>query len=451
MIDPEAVLNCHRKPVPRYTSYPTAPMFKAGLGTSVFKQSLSGLEPAELVSAYLHIPFCDRLCWFCACHTKHTLKYAPVARYVKSLVGEIELLGQNLQFRPHLGQLHLGGGSPSLLERDDLLRIRQALDQVFQISDKTEISVEIDPSDVDESTIGGLAEFGLTRASIGVQDFHEDVQAAINRPQGFEITRDVVHQLRRAGIHSVNIDALYGLPLQSENRLLRTLEQCVTLQPDRMALFGYAHVPWLKKHQNMIKSEDLAGPLERYNHSRSASQALVVAGYEAIGIDHFAKPADSLARAAHSGRLHRNFQGYTTDHHQTLIGCGASAIGRSRVGYVQNTVPTNQYETQISQAVTPKNRGLILTEDDRLRSHLIERLMCDFAVNFDALDAFPPQLVDICRKQARRLVDEDQFGLCSMENETLLVQTEARSFTRIIASRFDAYYEPEHFQYSKAV
>lgn len=426
-------------------------MFKEGLGAVLFEQSLAGLDPADPVSTYLHIPYCDRLCWFCACHTKHTLKYAPVARYVRSLVAEVKLLKQHLPFRPLLGQLHLGGGSPSLLKSDDLLLIRDALEQVFTINADTEISVEIDPSDVNGSTIDGLAEFGLTRASIGVQDFHPDVQQAINRPQSFEITRDVVQQLRAAGIRSLNIDALYGLPLQSESRLLRTLEQCVNLHPDRMALFGYAHVPWLKKHQNMINCDDLAGPLERYKHSRSATQALVAAGYQAIGIDHFAKPDDSLAMAARLGELHRNFQGYTTDNHQTMIGCGASSIGRSTIGYVQNTVPSNQYESQVSAGTLPKNKGLVFTADDRLRRHIIERLMCDFAVDFNTLDAYPIELVDACRKQAQRLVSEDRFGFCSFDDSTLQVQPVAKPFTRIIAANFDAYYEPEQFQYSKAV
>ena len=219
MFDPHAVLRHYQKPVPRYTSYPTAPQFKDGMGGQIFADGLALLKPEETVSAYLHIPFCDRLCWFCGCHTKHTLKYKPISNYLQYLAKEIELVGAQLSFRPKLGQLHLGGGSPSLLKRDDLKMLREMLDSVFDIDQSTEISIEIDPSDMRDGSTDALIEFGLTRASIGVQDFHPDVQAAINRPQSFEVTRDVVEELRRGGVRSINIDALYGLPLQSQERL----------------------------------------------------------------------------------------------------------------------------------------------------------------------------------------------------------------------------------------
>ncbi|NKB52233.1 MAG: radical SAM protein [Rhizobiaceae bacterium] len=247
MFDAEAVLAHYQKPVPRYTSYPTAPQFKEGVGAELFNSALANLGSTDPVSAYLHIPFCDRLCWFCGCHTKHTLKYTPIKRYIDFLVEEVNLFARKTTFKPLLGALHLGGGSPSLLKRDDLIRLRHALEGAFDFNIDTEISVEIDPSDVDQQTIDALTEFGLNRASVGVQDFHPDVQSAINRPQSFEITRDVIQQLRKAGVNSINIDALYGLPLQSKERLLRTIDRCVDLEPDRIALFGYAHVPWLKK------------------------------------------------------------------------------------------------------------------------------------------------------------------------------------------------------------
>ena len=451
MYDPQAILDHYQKPVPRYTSYPTAPQFKEDVGAKLFAAALPALEPTDPVSAYLHIPFCDRLCWFCGCHTKHTLKYAPISRYIQSLIHEIQLFAVQLSFKPVLGALHLGGGSPSLLKREDLVALREVLDRTFQIDHRTEISIEIDPSDVNTDTIAALLEFGLTRASVGVQDFHEDVQTAINRPQSFEITRDVILQLREAGVKSINVDALYGLPLQSEDRLLRTIEQCISLKPERMALFGYAHVPWLKKHQNLIKTEDLAGPFERYQHAQSASKHLIEAGYQIIGIDHFALPEDSLANAARSQKLHRNFQGYTTDCHKTMIGFGASSIGRFADGYVQNTVPTHQYQSQISNDELPKNKGLMLTEEDRLRGHIIERLMCDFTVDFNTLDKFPSALVDTCLQQARLFAMQDEFDLCSMTGTQLHIKPQARAFTRIIAAHFDSYYAPEQFQYSKAI
>lgn len=451
MFDPRAILDHYQKPVPRYTSYPTAPQFKEGVGANLFAAALPNLNPSDRVSAYLHIPFCDRLCWFCGCHTKHTLKYAPITKYIRSLIQEIRLFAGKVGFKPRLGALHLGGGSPSLLKRDDLIALRQALDETFVIDQHTEISIEIDPSDVDAGTIAALVEFGLTRASVGVQDFHEDVQNAINRPQSFEITRDVIFQLRDAGVRSINVDALYGLPLQSEARLLQTIEQSISLTPDRMALFGYAHVPWLKKHQNQIKTEDLAGPFERYQHAQSASLELEKAGYQAIGIDHFALPEDSLALAARSHQLHRNFQGYTTDNHHTMIGFGASSIGRFADGYVQNTVPTAQYQAQIAMGELPKNKGLQLTLEDQLRGKIIELLMCDFEIDFNTLQEFPSHMIDLCIQQARLLAMQDEFDLCQMSGTLLEIRPQAKAFTRIIAAHFDAFYSPEQFQYSTAV
>lgn len=447
----EAVLNHHSKPVPRYTSYPTAPLFQAGVGGQIFQEGIQKLDASKSVSVYIHIPFCDRLCWFCGCHTKHTLKYASIANYIQVLLKEIELLAQKLPFRPKLGQLHLGGGSPSLLRSDELVLLKMALAKAFEFTPSTEISIEIDPSDVDASMVAGFVEFGTTRASIGVQDFHPDVQAAINRPQGYEVTRDVICMLREAGVGSVNIDALYGLPLQHESRLLETIEKCITLQPDRMALFGYAHVPWMKKHQRLIKTQDLPGTLERFEHSQLASKALVSAGYDSIGIDHFAKPTDSLAQAARDGTLKRNFQGYTVDSHETMFGLGGSSIGRFKDGYVQNTVATNQYEAEIADGILPKGKGLKLTEQDHLRGHIIERLMCDFAIDFDALKVFSPVLVEPCLDLAKNFIAQDEFDLCTMDGSKLIIKDEAKPFTRIIAAQFDAYYQPEQFQFSKAV
>ena len=296
-----------------------------------------------------------------------------------------------------------------------------------------------------------LREFGVTRASLGVQDFSPEVQEAINRPQSYEETRDVVWELREAGVNSINIDALYGLPLQHESRLIKTIEQCISLQPDRMALFGYAHVPWLKKHQRLIKTEDLPDSFERYEHSQSATQCLVSAGYEAIGIDHFAKPDDGLAHAKRAGTLRRNFQGYTTDTRQTMLSFGASSIGRFQDAYVQNIVATSQYEAEISAGRLTKAKGLKLTTEAQLRGHVIERLMCDFRFDFADLAEQSPSLADRCLEDALFFAAADRFDLCQIEGTVLKINEAARPFTRIIASQFDAYYLEEQFQYSKAV
>lgn len=451
MMDHQAVLAAHPASVPRYTSYPTAPQFREGAGAVLLDALLDDFPAQEAVSVYLHIPFCDRLCWFCGCHTKYTLKYAPVKTYLGSLRREIDLFSARLGVRPRLKSLHLGGGSPSLLKLQDMVQLRATLAHAFQITPNTEISIEIDPSDSNEELYDGLLALGVTRASIGVQDFDPQVQQAINRPQSFEQTRDVVLRLRGIGITSLNIDALYGLPLQTAARLRDTLAKCRDLEPDRMALFGYAHIPWFKKHQKMIREADLPGRLERFEHARMASELLQQAGYRPIGIDHFARPADALSKAAASGTLHRNFQGYTTDDCRTMLGFGASSIGRSDGGYVQNIVATGQYQQCVAQGRLPVLKGAAFSLDDRIRGHIIERLMCDFSICFTSLEIRFGESARVYRDEALRIAAQDRFGLCSFSGDVLTIPRPARAFARIVASRFDAYYHRETAQYSQAV
>lgn len=451
MIDQHALLAAYPASVPRYTSYPTAPQFQKGTGPVLLKELIAGLDDQEPVSIYIHIPFCDRLCWFCGCHTKHTLKYAPVRTYVDHLLQEIALFGAQTKVKPRLKSVHLGGGSPSLLQSSDMARLRHALTTHFTWEPDTEISVEIDPSDITQDMYDGLARLGITRASIGVQDFHPDVQKAINRPQTFEQTENVVQKLRAMGVTSVNVDALYGLPLQTADRLKQTLQQCLELAPDRLALFGYAHIPWFKKHQKMIRDADLPNTIERFDHANMASDMLQDAGYHAIGIDHFAKPEDTLSLAANAGTLHRNFQGYTTDACPTMIGFGASSIGRFEGGYIQNTVATGQYQDCIKAGVLPSDKGMRLSADDKIRAHVIERLMCDFQVCFTVVEQIFGDATQPLRMIAEALTTGTLRDLCKFENDTLCIAPQAKPFTRIIASHFDAYYETGQFQYSKAV
>ncbi|MEM7461470.1 MAG: oxygen-independent coproporphyrinogen III oxidase [Pseudomonadota bacterium] len=448
---PEEILAKYGSAVPRYTSYPTAPHFSEEAGRPILETALAGLTATDRISVYIHIPFCDRLCWFCGCHTRHTLKYHPVEAYISSLLDEIRLVGQRLQARPVIGHLHLGGGSPSMVRSVDFERISQALHQNFSFLPDTETSVEIDPSDVNDDTLEGLRKLGMTRASIGVQDFDPQVQAAINRPQTFEQTRDVINALRSLGVQSLNIDALYGLPLQTADRLSRTIEKVVSLTPDRIALFGYAHIPWLKKHQRLIKDSDLPGTSERFHQERQASIQLADAGYQEIGIDHFALPGDLLAGAARSGKLRRNFQGYTTDNCKILLGLGASSIGKTEAGYLQNIVPTGQYSACVKSGALPANRGLILTEDDKIRAHIIEQIMCDFRFGFeDLLSRFGAKAIPYLA-EAKNLAAADVDDLCSADQDCFYVNAAARPFTRIVASRFDAYLAQSQFRYSKAV
>ena len=440
--------------VPRYTSYPTAPHFQAGVGAEIAGDTYRTLTSGDPVSIYVHIPFCDKLCWFCGCNTKHTLRYGPIENYITSLIAEIGLLRIRLGRSITVTNMHFGGGSPSMLRSGDAKRLGAALREAFTITNDAEISIEIDPTDVAQNPDDAMLAFqhlGMTRASIGVQDFDEKVQKAINRPQSFETTRDVVNRLRDAGIASLNIDALYGLPHQTINGVRKTIDQVISLQPDRVALFGYAHVPWVKKHQNMIPTEALPDTEERLDQAEAAALQLQAAHYCPIGIDHFAKPDDCLARAALDGRLRRNFQGYTTDQCDTLIGLGASSIGRSRFGFMQNAVATNTYKDAIARGELPLDKGYRLTTDDTIRAFMIEQLMCNLELRFDDMKDRFGHLAQPYIADARLAAQNDGFPMTHADEDRLHVDDNARAFVRIIASRFDAYLADSKFKFSKAV
>lgn len=451
MIDFRKILVKYDTPVPRYTSYPTAPHFIQGLGGELLQSTLSSLDTAKRLSLYIHIPYCDRLCWFCGCHTKQTNQYAPVVKYVDTLIAEIMLLGEKSSCRPLLGEVHFGGGSPSLLRSEDMIRIRQALGLVFQIDKATQISVEIDPNDHNDDMIYGLKSIGLTRASIGVQDFDPEVQKAINRPQSFEQTFDLVRALRSIGISSVNVDALYGLPLQNKQRLQKTIERVISMEPDRIAMFGYAHVPWVKKHQSMINEGDLPGNIERYEQAKLAEELLVQSGFQKIGLDHYARPDDKLAQCANQGILRRNFQGYTSDPCETLIGLGASSIGQSTEGHFQNIVPTGQYTLAVNNGTLPAAKGYRFTQDDRIRGWIIERLMCDFHLKFDELEARFGSKCETYVEEAIAIAKSDRDGLCTATSTRFQINDDALAFTRLVVAKFDSHLKQSDFKFSKAV
>ena len=449
--DYKAVLEYYPASVPRYTSYPTAPHFKKGAGENILRSTLRKINKDAAVSIYVHIPFCDRLCWFCGCHTKHTKKYAPIEKYIDHLCAEVELLGKKLKHPIGISHLHFGGGSPSLLKPNDLQRIKAALNKFFLFCKTTQISFEIDPSDASADMYEGLLEFGITRASIGVQDFDPNVQKAINRIQTFEQTQSVATKLRSLGITSLNIDALYGLPKQSGTRLERTINLCMQLSPDRITLFGYAHVPWLKAHQRLIAQNELAGSIERFENMQSAAKQLIQGGYCPVGIDHFAKPEDDLAIASKTGNLRRNFQGYTTDSAPYMFGFGASSIGRSPIGFIQNTIATNSYQQQISQGILPVDKGYELSPEDIYRGQLIEQIMCNFTIDMESIKAPSNDVLKSAFRAANKFATRDPFGLLAVNGSKLTIPENHRAFTRIVASQFDQYLRQSNTQYSKAV
>jgi len=439
------------RPVPRYTSYPTAPHFHAGVTSKTYSQWLSQLPHATPLSLYFHIPFCDRLCWFCGCHTKQVLRYEPITTYLAALHKEMETVALRLEGRGRVSQIHLGGGSPSMLKPTDTILLAHKIRQLFLVDDDAEVSIEIDPNDMTPDRYEALAVAGITRISIGVQDFDPKVQQAINRVQTIEQTREVVETMRAKGVRSVNLDVLYGLPFQTQDSLRATIDEVVAMRPDRIALFGYAHVPWMKTHQKMIDDAALPDVVERFHQSRAAESQLIAAGYEPIGLDHFALPHDSLAVAARTGHLHRNFQGYTTDTAPALIGMGASSVGALPQGYVQNSVPTGDYIRLVRDGKLATVRGFELTPEDRMRGYVIEQLMCNAQVDLRQLEARfgagTSHLVD----DMRVLCAIDGEGLVTFDGRRLAMTERGRPFVRAIASVFDTYLDAGQKRHSVAV
>lgn len=420
---------------PRYTSFPTAPHFHAGIDGETYADWLYGLPEDRDLSLYIHVPYCDQLCWFCGCHTKVMNRAAPVTRYVTAVATEASLVAEALGRRARIAHLHFGGGSPTILSPQDIGHLMRSLHNRFLIDDETEIAVEIDPRDLDDQKLDAWAAAGMNRASIGCQDLDPKVQRAINRIQPFNIIARAVDGLRRRGIKSINIDLVHGLPWQTVDGLRETVSAILSLNPDRLALFGYAHVPQMKPHQRLIPLESLPNAAERHDQASAAFEMIVAAGYEAIGLDHFARPDDSLARAAAAGRLHRNFQGYTTDDAGILIGLGPSSIGELPQGYVQNTPDVTAWHKAIGQGAFATARGIALSPADRLRRAVIERLMCDYQVDVDHVAAqlrLDPALIDDAWGRLAGLRDEVEI-----HGHHVAVCPESRALVQMIAACFD--------------
>jgi oxygen-independent coproporphyrinogen III oxidase len=424
--------------VPRYTSYPTAPQFGTGVGVKDFTHWIAAIPENSEISLYLHVPFCRRLCWFCACRTQGTTSDAPVIAYVETLKAELAILKDHLPRGVRLGRLHWGGGTPTLLSPDQMLALAQAVFDVAPMARNGEFSVEIDPNEIDDPRLDALTSVGMNRASIGVQDFDPLIQKTIGRDQSYTLTRDVAERIRARGVASLNADILYGLPHQTGPRIADSVQKLLTLSPDRVALYGYAHVPWMSRRQQMIPSDAMPTPEERLGLFETARQLFIWDGYEDIGIDHFAKPEDGLARARREGRLKRNFQGYTDDASPVLIGLGASSISRFPQGYAQNVSGTADHAKAIRAGRFSTHRGHRFTGEDTLRARIIEALMCDFAVSraelLASFDASPQRIEALFQKAVAEFGD-----ILMVTSEGLFIPERARPLTRMIARAFDAY------------
>ncbi len=424
--------------VPRYTSYPTAPHFAGGVDAGLYERWVSELSPGSQVSLYVHVPFCRRLCWFCACRTQGTASGKPVMAYLETLLAELAHLKQVLPYGVTWSRVHWGGGTPTLLPADAMTTLIAAIRATAPFGENAEFSVEIDPNEIDDARLDALAAGGMTRASIGVQDFDPDIQATIGREQGYALTRDAVEAIRRRGVESLNADILFGLPYQTQARITDTVQKLLSLNPDRVALYGYAHVPWMAKRQQMIPSDALPTPQERLALFETARRLFVWDGYDAIGIDHFARPDDGLAVAAKRGALRRNFQGYTDDLAPALIGVGASSISRLPQGFAQNASATSAYTTAIRDGRFAVARGHAFSNEDRLRARLIEAIMCDFAIDTAEIcagfDITPADLGTMMTRAAAQFE-----GLVIVDDRGLRIPPKARPLTRMIARAFDAY------------
>ena len=424
--------------VPRYTSYPTAPHFGRTVGSETFVSWIQAIPEGAQISLYVHVPFCRRLCWFCACRTQGTQKMAPVVAYLEVLKAEIALLSQHLPAGVTLSRLHWGGGTPTLLDAEMIGALTDAIKSVAPFTEGTEFSVEIDPNEVDGPRLDALARAGMTRASIGVQDFDPDIQKTIGREQSYDLTRDVADQIRATGVESLNADILFGLPHQTPERMAESVQKLLSLSPDRVALYGYAHVPWMAKRQQLIPSDSLPTPQERLALFETARQLFLWDGYREIGIDHFARPDDGLARAQAAGTLRRNFQGYTDDTADVLIGLGASSISRFPQGYAQNAPATGAHTAAIREGRFSTTRGHVFGGEDRLRARMIEALMCDFRINIAELRRdFGTPTADL--QAILRATSQAFPGLLELDKDGLFVPQDARPLTRMIARSLDAY------------
>jgi len=440
--DPELIARMSQRG-PRYTSYPTADRFTGSFSAIDFAAAAWGGAPGRPLSLYVHVPFCESLCYYCACNKIITHDRSKAAKYLGYLVREIDMQASLFAACGPVQQLHFGGGTPTYLSDAQMGALMDHLRSRFAFADdeEGEYSIEIDPRTVDAQRIRSLRRQGFNRLSLGVQDFDEDVQRAVNRLQPEAMTGDAIATARAAGFRSVSIDLIYGLPLQSMASMAQTLDKVIALSPDRISVYNYAHMPQMFKAQKLIRDEDMPDPATKLAMLGLCIERLCAAGYVYIGMDHFAKPDDELARAQRDGTLHRNFQGYSTHAALDTIACGVSAISAVNGTYSQNEKTLEAYYARLDEGVLPVARGLRLSSDDLVRRDIIQQLMCNFALDFDALEAswgidfaadFAPELEKLTALGAE--------GLLALLPDRLEVSARGRLLIRNICMVFDAYF-----------
>ncbi len=433
----------YSRPGPRYTSYPTAPHLSEDIGPANYAAELA--DPSVLVtdeiSLYFHLPFCSTLCYFCACNMIVTSRREHISDYLVLLKKEIDLVSSQIGDSRKVGQLHWGGGTPTYLTAEEISDLMTHIRSRFAIASDAEISVEIDPSEMSPDRAAALADSGFNRASCGVQDFNHEVQLAINRIQPYDLTADVLGMLDDVGIDHINLDLIYGLPLQTVDSFSETLEQVLTLNPSRLAVYNYAYVPWLKKHQNLIDEDTLPSPDTKLEmHAKTIEYLTTTGGMSFIGMDHFAQPDDELSKALKDRALHRNFQGYSTRAGLDMYAMGITSISQTYHYYVQNTKLISNYRKLLEKDLLPVERGIRMTEEDHLRRQVIQDIMCQFELDIPALSKqFNIDFREHFKSSLARLQTFAEDNLLVDEDDRIVITEEGRLFIRNIAMAFDAY------------
>ncbi|HMK90272.1 MAG TPA: oxygen-independent coproporphyrinogen III oxidase [Methylocystis sp.] len=445
-----AAIALAERSVPRYTSYPTAPHFSSDVGPTQMRQWLGELSPDATLSLYFHVPFCAEICAYCGCHTKALRQQAPLTAYKETLLREIERVAASTRAK-RVVSIHWGGGTPGMLGPERFFEICESVARHFDLGASPDHAVELDPRLLDEAFASAMARAGVNRASLGVQDFNAHVQEAAGRVQPYETVAKAVALLRAQGIDAINFDLMYGLPRQTTEDVERTATLAAGLKPARLAVFGYAHVPWMKTHQKLIDASELAGAAERLAQAQAAQQTLEAAGYVTIGLDHFALPQDALTRAFRAGTMRRNFQGYTADDADALVPFGVSSIGRLPQGYVGNATDLASWRRAVEADDFAVNRGLAFSNEDIARGAVIERLMCDFSVDYGAqarAHGFVENVFDAAAAPLSALAGQ---GLLEVEGRRVTMTQEGRPFVRLAATAFDAYLDRGAARHSVAV
>lgn len=453
MVDFDAYVK-YSRPGPRYTSYPTAPEFSDKFSYEDYIRELKNRDKSRPLSLYLHLPFCRSACYFCGCNVVYTSKEEKKERYIEYIQKELEILSRHLDTSAEVLQMHFGGGTPTFFDDKQLDKIICAIKAKFKnYSKEAEISCEIDPRFLSQAQLDVLVGHGFNRISYGVQDFDDIVQKEIHRIQPYEVTKKAIDMARAMGINSINMDLIYGLPHQSLDSFKRTLDMTLTLDPDRLAVFNYAHVPWLKKTMRKFDEATLPSPKTKLEILKYTAEFFIKNGYKMIGMDHFAKPDDELFTALANGTLHRNFQGYTTKGGADLIGIGLTSIGECKRHYAQNFKDMPEYEAAIDRGVLPYMKGIYLSDDDLLRKAVIMSLMSNFALDIKAIEAeFGVKFFEYFKDELKELESLSQF--VAVTPEKISVNETGTLIIRNIAMCFDAYLKqiPENLRrFSKTV